>query len=56
MYLLSKLWNEENQLPYFPNEIVEDPRSIAAETSCPGKIFCQKLLEKQSGSICRQVC
>ena len=39
MYLLSKSWNEANQLHYFSNEIVEDPGSIANETSCPGKLF-----------------
>ena len=56
LHPLSKLWNEAKQLQHFSNEIVEDPHSIATKTSCPGKSFCQKLPEKHSASICRQVC
>ena len=33
-----------------------DPRSIAPENFCPVEFFCGQLPEKQSASVCRQLC
>ena len=43
-------------LTIFQLKVVEDSRSIACETSCPSTTSCRQLLEKQSTSICCQIC
>ena len=42
-------------ISFFQKQNVEDSRLIASETSCRDT-FCRQLPEKQSATICRQIC
>ena len=37
---------QRKEITFFPNEVVEDPGSVASGTACPGTFFYQQLPEK----------